>query len=303
MKGMKPVTLPALMAAGFLAQSVSAQDVPVYPTPQDALDALVQAMETGDSLSVLETIDPGAGDLLDAPEETKQEFIAEFLTLFDEGWRFVRHEDDYVAIELGAEAWPFPIPLTAFEGGWIYDAEKGREELGARAIGLNELAVIELLHGYHAAQTAYRSADFDGDGVREFAAHLISTEGTRDGLYWPGEDSILGPVAASASLDGVADADHTPLFGYYYRVLTSQGPSAPGGAMDYFVNGHLVGGHALLAVPAEYGISGDHTFLVSESGVIWEADLGPQTLEMAYSILSFDPGPQWSKLSVQVPGE
>lgn len=296
MKSMKLATLPALMVAGLLAQSVSAQEVPVYPTPQAALDALVQAIETGDSLSVLEAIDPGAGDLMDAPEDTKQEFMAEFLTLFDEGWRFVRHEDDYVAIELGAEAWPFPIPLTAFDGGWIYDAEKGREELNARAIGLNELAVIELLQGYHAAQTAYRSADFDGDGVREFAAHLISTEGTKDGLYWPGEDSIIGPVAASASLDGIADTEHTPLLGYYYRILTSQGPSAPGGAMDYLVNGHLVGGHALLAVPAEYGVSGKHTFLVNESGIIWEADLDSQTLDLAYSILSFDPGPEWSKL-------
>lgn len=296
MKSKRPLIAPALFAMSAIAHSAAAQEVPVYSTPQAALDALVQAMESGDSLSVLDVMDPGAGDLLDAPDETKQEFMKEFLTLFDEGWRFVRHEDGYVAIELGTEAWPFPIPLTAFDGGWIYDAEEGRAEINARKIGLNELAVIELLHGYHAAQTAYRSVDFDGDGVREFAAHLISTDGTKDGLYWPGEDSLVGPAAASASLDGVEGADHTPLLGYYYRILTSQGPSAPGGAMDYEINGHLLGGHALLAVPANYGASGTHTFIINEAGLIWEVDLGPESLDLAYSIRSFDPGSDWSKL-------
>lgn len=296
MKTMRALAVSALLSAGFATQGAVAQDIPIYPTPQSALDALVQAMETGEPQAVLAAIDPGSSDVLDAPDDTKRAFMAQFLNLVDERWRFVRHADDYIAIELGVEAWPFPIPLTASDGGWVYDAEEGRAEIRAHTIGMNELAVIELLHAYNALQAVYRSEDFDGDGVREFALHLISTVGTKDGLHWTGEDSLVGAAAASASLDGISGGEYVPLLGYYYRILTSQGPSAPGGAMNYFMNGHLLGEHALLAVPAEYGVSGDHTFLINESGVIWEADLGPDTLDQAYDIQTFDPGSNWTKL-------
>lgn len=286
----------SLLVIGITAVSAIAQEVPIYPTPQAALDNLIAAMETGQSSNVLDVISPDAADLLDASEEVKQTLMSELLSYYDQGWRFVSYGQDYTVIQLGEDAWPFPIPLTPAEGGWRFDLDSARAEIKARGIGLNELAVIELMDAYHEIQSLYRAADYDGDGIREFASHVISTEGSKDGLYWPGEDSFVGPAAAQASLDGFADGEHTPLLGYYYRILTSQGASAPGGAMDYMINGNLLGGHALLAVPADYGTTGVHSFLISETGIVYEADLGVGSLDVGYDITSFDPGPNWAVL-------
>ena len=171
-----------------------------------------------------------------------------------------------------------------------------------RRIGQNELDVIELMHGYVRAQALYRSENPDGDGLPSFASAILSSDGKHDGLYWPsapGEpESPIGDFMARAAADGYqvdgTDVEPEPYLGYYFRVLTKQGPHAPGGALDYMANGQMVAGHALLAFPSDYGDTGVMSFMVGEAGIVYEADLGEETLDVAGAIDSFDPGDGWS---------
>lgn len=298
MKRMSPFVL-TVCSALTAAQIVWAQETPVYDTPQAALDALVAGLASGDAEAAINAMDPGVADLMRVDDDdATAENMANLLEQYRAGYRFVPGED-MVTIELGEESWPFPVPLIKVDGGWSFDALAAEDELLARQIGGNELAIIEALEGYVALQAEFRQSDHDGDGVLEFASSVISTEGTRDGLFWDGDDSPIGDLAARANLDGFEDAGEDtaaePFEGYYFRLLKEQGASAPGGAMPYVVNGHMVAGHAMLAVPAEYGVTGVHSFMISEAGVIWEADLGPETLTQAFEIMAFDPGESWSE--------
>jgi hypothetical protein len=232
----------------------------------------------------------------DDPALTIKAF-ADLSAAYLEGYRFVPAGNGVLTVALGADSWPFPVPLLRDGDGWRFDAEAARAEILARRIGGNELDVIDMLEAYVEIQREYRGIDHDGDGVMEFASGILSTEGRRDGLHWPGEDSPLGDIAARASLDGVSDEGGSeagqPLSGYFFRILTAQGEAAPGGAMSYLVNGHMVSGHAILAVPAEYGETGVHTFMVGENGVVLQGDLGPESLDVALGITAFDPGRGW----------
>mgnify|MGYP001008618822 CR=1 FL=1 len=206
---------------------------------------------------------------------------------------------------VGRDQWPFPGPLVEGPDGWSFDAAAAREEVLLRRIGGNELDVIEVMRGYVAAQRAYRAGDPDGDGVRAFASAVLSDPGARNGLYWPdapgAPESPVGDFMARAaaegySVDGV-DEDPEPFHGYYFRILTRQGSAAPGGEYDYMVAGRMLGGHALLAFPAAYGDSGIMSFMVGEAGLIYEADLGEDTLALATAIEAFDPGPDWTPIA------
>lgn len=278
--------------------AASETEAPVYQTPETALDTLVAAMEAGDAEAAINAIDPSARDLMKSDDPaTTAETMKDLLALHHVGYQLVPEEGGRVTILLGEDGWPFPISLLKGPEGWSYDTQTAREEIRDREIGAAELDVIEVLKKYVDIQSAYRKTDHDGDGVLEFAASLISSEGKRDGLYWPGGDSPVGDIAARASLDGFSedgtDTTAEPLGGYYFRVLTEQGPSAPGGAMSYLVNGNMLAGHAVMAVPAEYGVSAISSFLVSEAGTIYEADLGPETLDVAFGLTAFDPGEGW----------
>jgi hypothetical protein len=204
----------------------------------------------------------------------------------------------------GRDQYPFPAEIVATAAGWSFDAEQAREEIELRRIGLNELDVIELLGGYVRAQAEFRQRDYDGDGLLEFASSILSDPGARDGLYWPDEpgapESPIGDFMARASADGYSiDGDEVepePYLGYYFRILQQQGASAPGGALSYMVEGNMLAGHALLAYPAAYGDTGIMSFMVAEAGVIYEADLGEDTLAVAGAIDSFDPTGDWFQL-------
>jgi len=289
-----PLALAALALWPALA---SAQDAaPVYPTPQAALEALFGAITAGNPAGAAAAIGPSAADLVDADDPVATtEALADLSAAYLEGYRFVPAGEGALAIALGADGWPFPVPLLREGEGWRFDAEAARAEILARRIGGNELDVIDILDAYVELQREYRSLDHDGDGVMEFASAVLSSEGRRDGLYWPGEDSPIGDLAARASLDGVAGTEGSaePFAGYFFRVLTAQGEAAPGGAMSYLVNGNMVAGHALLAVPAIYGETGVHSFMVGENGVVVQADLGPASLDAAFGITAFDPGRGW----------
>jgi len=275
-----------------------------FETPEAAVEAVIAALEGRDREALLAVFGPEAEDILFSGEAPRDlQLWQGFLDSHNALNHLVVEEDGETAVLLvGDDVWPFPAPIRRGEDGrWRFDAQAAREEVLARRIGENELAVIEILDGYVGVQAAYRQTDNDGDGVMEFASAILSDPGERNGLYWPPEEgapqSPIGDFVARAAADGYAIGGEAvtpePYFGYYYRVLTGQGENAPGGARSYMTNGEMVGGHALLAFPAAYGETGIMSFMVGENGVIFEADLGEDTLEEAAAIELYDPGPAW----------
>ncbi len=297
---LRRLTLAAAM--GALGAGGALADPQVFASPEAAAAAVVAAIEAGDAAALVAVFGPENDDVvLSGDEVADREAWGEFLA----DWR-QRHRIDVVGdratLVVGRDQWPFPGEIVATDAGWAFDAAGAREEVLVRRIGANELAVIETLRLYVEAQRAFRASDPQGDGSPAFAASVLSSEGARDGLYWPPEpgapESPIGDFMARAAAEGYSfdgeDQQPDPFHGYYYRILTRQGASAPGGAYDYIVAGRMLAGHAMLATPADYGVSGVMSFLVGENGVVWEADLGEDTLERAAAIDAFDPGQDWS---------
>jgi hypothetical protein len=196
---------------------------------------------------------------------------------------------------VGEDDWPLPVPLYRKDGRWSFDAAKGRTEILARRIGRNEIGAIEVCRGYVEAQMAYAAHDRNGDGMLQYAQKIVSTPGKKDGLYWAGESDALVPKAfadAAAALfaEGKKPA---PYHGYYFHILKAQGPDAEGGAKDYVVKGKMMGGFAMVAYPAEYGVSGVKTFLVCHRGLVYEKDLGSATGALARQMVRFNPDKSW----------
>ena len=291
------------VVASLIAGSVFAEPAR-YATPQSALDALMNGLRAADKSAVVEVFGEEAEDYLSDGDPVEDQLNRlTLLGLYQEGYRFEPQEDGSVMIALGAEGWLFPVPVAKVEEGqWSFDNEAGREEVRLREIGRNELEVIELLQAYVEVQSSFRQSDMDGDGVMEFAQQVISSSpDARDGLFWPEEDTLFGALFARASAtgynDGTSDQPPEPFFGYYFRILTHQSDAAPGGAMDYIVNGNMVGGHAMLAVPAVFGETGVHSFMVSENGQLLEAVLGEDTLDLAAEMTAYDPTDTWTPVS------
>jgi hypothetical protein len=208
-------------------------------------------------------------------------------------------------IHVGTDDWSFPIPLVKVGEGWRFDPRQGREEIVARRIGRNEIYTMQTCLAYVDAQREYYSEDHDGDGLLEYAQHFASTPAKRDGLYWPtktGEPpSPLGDLVVRARAEGYRrdqSGGPTPFYGYLYRILTAQGPGAEGGEYDYIVRGHMIAGFALVAFPAQYGVSGVMTFIVNHDGVVYQKDLGPGTRAAALAMRKFNPDGTWAKAEV-----
>jgi hypothetical protein len=202
-------------------------------------------------------------------------------------------------VYFGAQEWPFPAPLVKEGSAWRFDGAAGREEVEDRRIGWNELRTIKACRGYVEAQMDYASKDRTGEGYLEFAQQMISTPGKKDGLFWSTDDandlSPLGPFLADASDVAARSEKPQPYNGYYFQILKAQGEHAKGGARDYVVDGHMTGGFALVAWPAEYDKTGIHTFLVNQLGVIYQKDLGTDTEAVAKAMTAFDPDDTWEK--------
>lgn len=300
--------LRSLLGAALLALPLPALAEPAaFPTPEAAADAIVDALDARDRDALIAVFGPEAEDVVLSGDDARdREAWRDFLDAWREMHRVaVEADGESATLYVGRDQWPFPVRLRkSADGVWSFDAEGAREEMLLRRIGRNELDVIELMRAYVTVQAEYRLTDWDGDGVMEFAASVLSAPGARDGLYWPPEDgapeSPVGDFVARASIDGYVVGDEAvegePYLGYYYRVLQGQGDAAPGGAYGYVVNGNMVAGHALLAVPADYGVSGVTSFMVGENGVVLEADLGDDTLDAAASLELFDPGEGWSEV-------
>lgn len=297
----------AWLALALMAAAPAGAEPLGYGTPEEAVAAVVAALEARDRDGLIAIFGPENEDvILTGSDGDDRQTWSEFLASYKAMHTITVDEAGTAAtLTIGRDLWPFPAALVKDGGSWHFDAASARDEVLARRIGENELDVIDLLRGYVRAQAAYRASDPDGDGLRTFADALISAEGQRDGLYWPdapgAPESPVGDFMARAAAEGYnfdgTDEAPEPYLGYYYRVLTKQGAAAPGGAIDYMVGGHMLVGHALLAFPADYGDTGVMSFMVGESGVVYESDLGEDTLNLAAAIASFDPGEGWEPVA------
>lgn len=268
-----------------------------FQSAEAAFEALVAAVRAKDTEKASEILGPEVDDVIHSgdPVADRERHLL-FLTMYDKA-HSVEMTEAGAVLSVGEEDWPLPIPVVKDERGWYFDTEEGLEEILDRRVGRNELATIQVCLAYIDAQRDYASADRDGDGLLEYARKFRSSEGKKDGLYWPtgeGETpSPLGDLVAEASQEGYdfesESRERRAYHGYYFRILESQAGSAKGGAYDYIVGDSMIGGCALIAEPSRYGISGVMTFIVSHDGVVYEKDLGEKTAELAAAIRAFDP--------------
>ncbi|HZN28920.1 MAG TPA: DUF2950 domain-containing protein [Xanthobacteraceae bacterium] len=291
--------LTAAVLAFAMASAANAQQS--FKTPEEAVDALVSAAKAHDRKGVLTVLGAGAADIVSSGDEVADRSDRDrVLEAYDAKHQLVMEGADKAVLVLGNQDWPFPIPLVRKDGTWRFDTAAGREEILFRRVGRNELAAIQAILAYVDAQHEYAEKGVGGNGV--YAQRIVSRPGTKDGLYWPAQtgedDSPLGEFAASAAAEGYrAGQQRIPYHGYYYKVLTRQGPNASGGALDYVVRGKMIGGFALVAYPAQYDNSGIMTFLVNHQGTIYEKDLGPQTAAIAGGMTAFNPDSTWQRVS------
>lgn len=282
------------LAALLICASSMANAQQAFRSPEDAAAALASAARASDTKALLSILGPDGNDIVWSGDEvedaqTRQKFVAAY-----DAKHSIVAQDNKATIVVGTDDFQVPIPLQRRNGSWRFDAEAGREEVVARRIGRNELAVIQASLAYVDAQNEYAEKDRTGAGAGVYAQRIVSRPGKKDGLYWPDsageEQSPLGELVAAAAAGGRSvNAQRSPYHGYYFRVLTKQGPSAAGGALDYIVGNKMIGGFALIAYPAEYRVSGVMTFMVNHAGKIFQKDLGPNTAVIAERTTSFQP--------------
>jgi hypothetical protein len=290
----------AIVTLAVLSSASQAQQT--FSSPEDAAAALAAAVKTGTRPAILKVLGSDAEDIVESGDDVADaEARQRFVTGYDARHSIKAEGDKKAILILGPEDFTFPIPLINNKRGWEFDTAAGRTEILYRRIGRNELDAIQTSLAYVDAQNEYADKD-RGEGAGVYAQRIISSSGKKDGLYWPASDgdaSPLGELIAQASAEGYkAGEGRTPYHGYYYRILTRQGPHAEGGALDYMVKGKMIGGFALVAYPAEYGNSGVMTFLVNHAGTVYQKDLGDNTTMLARRMMSFDPDQTWKKTNV-----
>jgi hypothetical protein len=297
------LSLALALAVALLPRPASAQQQR-FDTPAAAAEALQSAARDRDTNAFHALFGPAAHDLVSADVVEASAEYQLFVQRLTEKVALDPESDSKVLLQLGDEAWPFPIPLMKEDGQWYFDTAAGKQEVLNRRIGRNELAAIQVCQTYVAAQREYASQDRNNDQVLEYAQHLRSTRGTHDGLYWPmrvgDELSPLGPLVAQARGEGyrhqtrILTDQPSPYHGYFYRVMTRQGRHAAGGKYNYIINGHMIGGFALVAWPAQWGNTGVMTFIVNQQGKVFQKNLGPKTATLAEKMTAYDPDSSWS---------
>ena len=274
-----------------------------FPSPEEGVQALLEAAKRNDTTSLLQVLGLEAQPFLNTGDPVSdQASRARFVQAYEEAHTLVPSGDTKVVLQIGKDEWPFPIPLIKESAGWRFDTQAGKEEIRKRLIGRNELDVIQVCLAFVDAQREYYVRNPLNGTLLQYASKFISTKGKRDGLYWETTanepPSPLGPLVAKARHEGYkrAAGKPAPYHGYYYKMLTRQGPDAPDGAYDYVVRGKTIGGFALVAYPAQYGTSGIMTFIVNHDGVVYEKDFGPKTAATAQSMTKFNPDKTWKQL-------
>jgi len=282
--------------AFLLAAKAPAQKT--FPSPEQAAEALIDAAERFDVAVLKEIFGPDGIDLVVTEDAVQDKNTAQAFAAQAREMTTVSKDSDKAKraiLAVGSEIWPMPIPIVEERGAWRFDTKAGRQELLYRRIGSNELDAIEVCRGYVEAQHEYALTKH-GSAVNQYARRIVSTPGQQDGLAWRAADGTWeGPVGegiARVIAEGYSDR-YEPYHGYYFKILTGQGPSAPLGAMDFIVDGAMIGGFALVAAPADYAVTGIQTFLVSHDGVVYEKDLGSKTLERFRAMERFDPDKSW----------
>jgi hypothetical protein len=277
----------------------------VFASPEAAVESLRLATTIPDTNALREIFGPGSEDLQNPDRIQATNELNTFSSALAQTNHLVRVSDKLVLLEVGDDLWPFPVPIVKKDGGWVFDTDVGKDELLSRRIGKNELGTLPVMRAYVDAQREYASTDHHGGGVLEYAQRLVSSPGKHDGLYWPPESdddfSPLGPLVAYAQAEGYSpelreedEEERGPYHGYYFKILTRQGKHALGGKYNYVTNGNMIGGFALVAWPAEYGVSGVMTFIVNQQGRVYQKDLGRKTSKLAGKMDAYDPDPSWT---------
>lgn len=285
-----------------LAGLSAAQAQRPFNKPDEAASALAEAVRSGERGRMLAILGRHGDDIISSGDAVADDANRQrFLTAYDARHR-LETKGRQATLLVGADDFPFPIPIVRRGSRWRFDAKAGRQEILYRRIGRNELDAIQVSLAYVDAQRDYAEKDRTGLGAGVFAQRIVSRPGTKDGLYWPpsqpGDESPLGQLAAQAAAEGYRPGGTPmPYHGYIYKVLTKQGPSAPGGAINYIADGKMQRGFALLAYPADYGNSGVMSFMVNQIGAVFQKDLGPRTNRIAQRITSFNPDKSWKTVA------
>lgn len=278
-----------------------------FDTAQQAADALIDAAGRFDVGALLQIFGPDGRDIVLSGEFAQDRKHAEDFALQARKKKSVSVDPTTGArafLLVGDEDWPFPVPLIKKSARWAFDSKAGRQELLLRRIGANELDAIDICHGYVEAQHEYATQRRSINDVNEYAQRIVSSPGKRDGLAWQTPDGTWdGPIGQNIAraLEQGYTSGSEPYHGYFFKILKGQGPAAPFGQIDFVVRGAMIGGFALVAAPAEYEVTGVHTFIVSHDGVVYEKDLGPKTLEEFNKMERFNPDKSWAPVQEEGP--
>jgi DUF2950 family protein len=297
------VALIAIALGGAIVAAAQTQQQ-LFSSPEEATRALVAATQARDSSSLARIFGPRIKELLSGDPVSDANDFSDLSAYISEGTKLEKESDQKVTLMVGDDRWPFPVPIIKAGSQWRFDTDNGVEEVHNRRIGGNEIDAVLTCQAYALAQYDYfNDGDWDGDQVSEYAIKLLSSPGKKDGLYWEvvgeEEQSPLGPLVAQAANEGYTRKKGTgtqtaaPFRGYYFKILTRQGSSAPGGAYNYVINGNMIGGFALVAYPATWGNSGVMTFVVNQEGRVYEKNLGTRTAELASAMTEYNPDSTW----------
>jgi DUF2950 family protein len=304
------VALPARSQTQSTEKAIasSAQAQKTFATPQQAADALIQAAAKYEVSALLEIFGPEGEDFVSSADPIHDKGMAAAFAAKAQEKSLVTLDPKNRAraiLSVGNDDWPFAVPIVKKDGKWHFDSKEGRDEILRRRIGANELDAIQICRGFVDAQEEYASEVHDDSGVNQYAQKIISTPGKHDGLYWQNADGTPGgPVSeaiARAIQEGYTPGKTAGYHGYYFKVLKGQGAAAPLGELDYVIEGIMIGGFALVAFPAEYRVTGVKTFMVSYDGIVYESDLGPDSLNIAKNIDRYNPDKTWHRTDDQWP--
>lgn len=301
------VTTLFVLVIGIAAAAPTGAQTPgskIFPTPQAAVKAVADAAGARDRAALGEIFGPDLRNLLSGDDVADNNTFEEFAKKVAEATKLEKKTDANMTLLVGSEEWPFPIPIIKNGTGWSFDTKAGTEEILNRRIGRNEISAQLVSRAFAIAQYEYYNGDDrDHDQVSEYAQKLMSSPGKQDGLYWEtiGEDepSPLGSFVALARKEGYTKTSQgtaqsaNPFHGYYFKLLTRQGPSAPGGAYNYIINGNMIAGFALVAYPATWGNSGVMTFVINQEGRVYEKNFGARTTEVAGAMTEYNPDSTW----------
>jgi hypothetical protein len=301
------IKIIGLTAAGaLLIGALGSAAIPggrAFSSPEAAANALVSAAKANDVKGLIEILGPSSRDIVSTRDPVEDRNIRrQFAARATQKMRLVptRGRPNERTLLAGNDKWPLPIPIVQREGKWYFDMARGRQEILNRRIGSNELDAIEVCRGYVEAQNDYGEKHQTDNGVPVYAQRVISSPGQHDGLYWAGEsgmdESPIGKIIATAFAEGYTRRGD-PFHGYYFKVLTGQGPHAPGGEHSYLDNGVMTKGYAMIAWPANYGSTGIMTFFVDKTGIVYQKDLGPNTERIAAAYTAYDPDATWKPVS------